>query len=194
MGELLEQLHNKHRMFWSSSTLPASHRIGHFYFTKIVRDSNDHNCLPRLIHIHSSIRYWLYLLPSSECWNCLGLSVSHHIFFQILFNVILISLYEAFAQWPSSLFPWVAACGQYLQLCHAVLLSSSSLHPVQHISILQSYIAQGFHFNIQSSHNQAACSVFEIPGASLAWLSKAQLFQSRVERVWALVQPCQQLD
>lgn len=66
MGELLEQLHNKHQMLWSLSTFPATHRIGHFYFTKIVRDSYDHNCLPWSIHIHSSISYWLYLLSSIE--------------------------------------------------------------------------------------------------------------------------------
>lgn len=203
MGELLEQLHNKHQMLWSLSAFPASHRMGIFYFRKIVRDSNDHNCLPRHIHIHSSISYWL--VSASLLWittfSCF-FSLSHSLCFLCL-NFHLVAPWEAFAQWPSSLFPRPAISSQYLQLCqytqYIQLLSLPSPTCPAHIFSCSPIsrppaLPCNVHFSIQSSHHQPDCSVSVIPGASLAWLSKAQLLRSRAERVWALVQVCRQLD
>ncbi len=131
MGKLLEQLHNKHQMLWSLSTFPASHRMGNLYFRKIVRDSNDHYCLPRLIHIHSSISYWLYLLPF---WPSLVLSLSHSLFLCLKFlshpkkplhNDLQVCFLHLSC--PFSIFSSVSACSIYS-------FSPFHLPPVQHIS------------------------------------------------------------
>lgn len=77
-------------MLRSLSTFPASHRMGNFYFRKIVGDSNDHNRLPRLIHIHSSISYWLYLLLSSESrFSLVLLSLVYSVCFFLNFQMLI---------------------------------------------------------------------------------------------------------
>ena len=71
LSDLAQQTQNARELKYIP---PASHRMGNFCFIKTGGDSNDHNCLPRLAHIHSSISYRLCLLPSSESWLSLVLS------------------------------------------------------------------------------------------------------------------------
>ena len=149
LSDLAQQTQNARELKYIP---PASHRMGNFCFIKTGGDSNDHNCLPRLAHIHSSISYRLCLLPSSESWLSLVLSPfwftpSAFFFLQIVdlgssHGFHLIPPWGVFAQWPSSCFPTfhlepvssaLSAHAVYIKL----LCPPSSSCPA-HISPLQS--------------------------------------------------------
>lgn len=155
-------------------------------------------CAPNaLLHRHVYIKYvWMYRQYAREHWgeeiylqnlgSLAGFSKVTHPSIKVCFPDL---------PPPASIFSSVSTCGIYsLSPCH--------LPPVQHRSFPALLtISQGLlpskgnvHFSIQSSHHHSDCSVSVIPGASLAWLSKAQLLQSWEERVRAPVQVCRRLD
>lgn len=130
-------------------------------FIKIGGDSNDHNCLLLLILIHNSIMYWLCVLPLNPDVLFLFFSLIHP-FCLFLFCKLTYFNLEPRLNFLSCHLP------HHRQYVCAVFSCPPRWRP--------------------TSHSQPHCFVCVIPGVSLAWLSKAQLSESRKKRVRALVQ------